>query len=65
MLIDWRSSIGKEALKVVNKYLRRNQISGEDAKCFAQYALSNFQFVYKDIEAPKVEYLVFPCYKYY
>ena len=48
MLINWRSSMGKEGISIVTKALRADNISEDDAPEVAAFLLDGFYFFYED-----------------
>ncbi|KAF8807979.1 hypothetical protein BYT27DRAFT_7211610 [Phlegmacium glaucopus] len=51
VLIDWRSRMGKEALRVVVQVFKKSGVSAEDAPYVATNFLKDFQFIYKSPDA--------------
>ena len=48
MLINWRSSMGKEGIIIVTKALRADDISEDDASKAAAFLLDGFSFFYEN-----------------
>ncbi|KAF8811059.1 hypothetical protein BYT27DRAFT_7253190 [Phlegmacium glaucopus] len=51
VLIDWRSGMGKEALRVVVQAFKKSGVSAEDAPYVATNFLKDFRFIYKTPDA--------------
>lgn len=48
VLINWRSSMGKEGIVIVTKALRAGEISEDDASSAAAFLLEGFSFFYEN-----------------
>ena len=48
VLINWRSSMGKEGIVIVTKALRADEISDDDAPAAADFLLEEFSFFYEN-----------------
>jgi hypothetical protein len=51
VLINWRSSMGKEGIAIVTKALRADDISEDEAPGAAAFLLDGFSFFYEDAES--------------
>lgn len=54
-LLDWRSSAGKDAIKIVVKTFKENKISDDEVGEVAEYYLKKFRFIYGNPDASNPE----------
>ena len=57
MLTDWRSSMGKEGLRLVLQALNDEGVKQGDAPSAAEYYLENYRFIYRNPDDNTVRFL--------
>jgi hypothetical protein len=60
VLIDWRSSMGKEGLRLVLLAFNKEGIKTVDAPKAAEYYLENYRFIYENPDDNTVHIPSFP-----